>query len=224
MTYGYARISTNKQNIERQVRNITAAYPDALIVSEAYTGTKLDRPQWSKLYKTVKRGDVIVFDSVSRMSRDAEDGYKIYMELYTRGVSLVFIKEPMINTAVYTETLQRAIPSTGTAVDLILDGVNAFLGELAREQIRLAFEQSAKEVEDLHKRTREGIETARLNGKQIGREQGASVTTAKETAAVEIIRKHSKDFGGSLSDAECQQLCGCSRNSYYKYKAHAREM
>ena len=224
MIYGYARISTNKQNIERQVRNISAAYPDALVIREAYTGTTVDRPQWNKLYKTVRNGDVIVFDSVSRMSRDSESGFDLYMDLFKRGVSLVFLREPMINTDVYADTLRRAIPSTGTTVDLILDGVNAFLGELAREQIRLAFEQSAKEVEDLHKRTREGIETARLSGKQIGREQGTSVTTAKEIAAIEIIRKHSKDFGGSLSDAECQQLCGCSRNSFYKYKAHAREM
>ena len=40
--YGYARISTNKQNIERQIRNIKAAFPEAVIVKEAYTGTKVD--------------------------------------------------------------------------------------------------------------------------------------------------------------------------------------
>ena len=41
MVYGYCRISTAKQSIERQVRNITAAYPAAIIYQEAYTGTKL---------------------------------------------------------------------------------------------------------------------------------------------------------------------------------------
>lgn len=225
MLYGYARISTNKQNIERQVRNITAAYPDALIISEAYTGTKLDRPQWSRLYNKVKSGDTIIFDSVSRMSRNADEGYNVYMSLYERGISLVFLKEPMINTSVYADTLARAIPSTGTTVDLILNGVNDFLKELAREQIKLAFEQSEKEVDDLHKRTKEGIETARLNGKQIGRPSGeATKPTKKELAAREIIAKHSKDFGGTLSDAECITLCGCSRNSYYKYKSQMKQI
>uniref|UniRef100_UPI00405744B9 recombinase family protein n=1 Tax=Acetatifactor sp. TaxID=1872090 RepID=UPI00405744B9 len=38
--YGYCRISTKKQNIDRQVRNIRAAFPDAIIVKEIYTGTK----------------------------------------------------------------------------------------------------------------------------------------------------------------------------------------
>ena len=42
--YGYARISTAKQNIERQIRNITAGYPSAVIFQEKYTGTKMDRP------------------------------------------------------------------------------------------------------------------------------------------------------------------------------------
>lgn len=60
------------------------------------------------------------------------------------------------------------ITMTGDKVDLILDGVNKYLMELAREQIRIAFEQAEKEVSDLHQRTKEGIETARLNGKQIG--------------------------------------------------------
>ena len=61
--YGYARISKKKQNIERQIRNIKAEYPAAIIVQEAYTGTKINRKEWNKLYKTVKAGDRIIFDN-----------------------------------------------------------------------------------------------------------------------------------------------------------------
>lgn len=43
MIYGYCRISTRKQSIERQIRNIKAEFPDAVIIQETYTGTKLDR-------------------------------------------------------------------------------------------------------------------------------------------------------------------------------------
>lgn len=68
---------------------------------------------------------------------------------------------------------------------------------LAKEQIRLAFEQSEKEVLDLHQRTKEGIETARLNGKQIGQKQGAKLDTKKSKAAKEIIKRYSKDFADS---------------------------
>ena len=54
-TFGYCRISTAKQSIERQERNIKAAYPEVIIVREVYTGTKVEgRAEWEKLYKTVK--------------------------------------------------------------------------------------------------------------------------------------------------------------------------
>ncbi len=218
MLYGYARISNPKQSIDRQIRNIKAKYPDAVIVDEAFTGTTSSRPKWQRLFSHVKSGDQIVFDSVSRMSRNAEDGFRDYEALYYRGVELIFLKEPMIDTATFRNALSSSVPMTGTNVDLILEGVNRFLMELAREQIRLAFEQAEKEVADLHQRTREGIETARLNGKQIGRIAGKKVTTKKSIHSKEIIRKHSKDFNGSLSDTDLIRLLRISRNTYYKYK------
>ena len=152
------------------------------------------------------------------MSGNAEEGFAAYEELFNRGVNLVFLKEPHINTDTYKKALENNVQLTGSNVDYILEGVNRYLMELAKEQIRLAFEQSEKEVEDLHQRTREGIETARLNGKQIGRKKDAKITTKKSIAAKEIIRKHSRDFSGTLSDVEVMQLTGLSRNTYYKYK------
>lgn len=230
--YGYVRISTVKQSIERQIRNIRDQYPDAIIVTDEYTGTKLDRPGWTKLYKTVKAGDTIIFDEVSRMSRDAEEGFAVYEDLYRRGVNLIFIKEPHISTSVYRQQAENQIKKieieTGKeAIDKCLTGimeaVSGLVMDLAKEQIRLAFEQAEKEVEYLHQRTREGIETARMNGKQIGQVKGSKLTTKKSIAAKELIRKHSKDFGGSLEDPDVIKLIGCSRNSYYKYKREIRE-
>ena len=150
--YGYCRISTSKQSIERQKRNIKQAYPDAIIVSEEYTGTTTDRPEWNKLYKRLRDGDTIVFDSVSRMSRNATEGFSAYDELYIRGVSLVFLKEPHINTDTFKKALSDAdLKRTGTTVDYILEGVSKYLMSLAKEQIKIAFEQSEIEVQDLHR-------------------------------------------------------------------------
>ena len=220
--YGYCRVSTQKQNIQRQIRNIRAEYPNAIILEDEYTGTKLSRPSWDKLQKNLRSGDMIVFDSVSRMSRNADEGFAEYERLFSNGVELVFLKEPQINTQTYKTAMKNAVPMTGTAVDYILEGVNKFLLELAKEQIRLAFLQSEKEVEDLHQRTREGLITAKLNGKQIGLVKGAKLTTKKSIGAKEIIRTHSKEFGGALNDSECQKLAGVSRNTYYKYKAELK--
>lgn len=221
--YGYCRISTPQQNIERQERNIKAAYPDAVLVSETYTGTKIERPKWSRLLARVVKDDTIVFDSVSRMSRDAADGYAAYEDLYSRGVTLVFLKEPHINTDTYRAAMSVSLPKTDTKVDILLNAVEQFMLALAKEQIQLAFDQSEKEVKDLHQRTREGIAIAKLNGKQIGQPKGAKLTTKKSIAAKQIIKKHAKDFGGSLSDPEVIKLAGISRNSYYKYKRELME-
>lgn len=217
--YGYCRISTNKQNIERQHRNILEVYSNAIIIDEEFTGTKIQgRKEFNKLLNIISEGDTIIFDSVSRMSRNADEGYQLYEQLFNKGVELVFLKEQHINTSTYKKALTNNISLTGTDVDFILEGINKYLLALAKEQIKLAFIQSEKEVTDLHQRTKEGIETARLNGKQIGRKKGIKLTTKKSIEAKEQILKYSKDFKGTLSDVEAMKLIGLARNTYYKYK------
>lgn len=217
--YGYCRISTREQSIERQIRNIKGIYENAIIIDEVFTGTKVEgRTKWNNLLKKLKKGDTIIFDSVSRMSRNAEEGFELYEKLFNQGIELEFIKEPHINTSTYKKALTGGIELTGTTVDLILEGVNKYLLALAKEQIKLAFEQAEKEVQDLRQRTKEGIETARLKGKQIGLEKGTKLTTKKSIVAKEQIKKYSKDFQGTLKDTEVMKLIGVSRNSYYKYK------
>ena len=104
-----------------------------------------------------------------------------------------------------------------------MTGLNNYFRKLAERQIRIAFEQSEKEVQDLHQRTREGIETARLNGRQIGQKPGIKLHIKKKDPAKEKILKYSRTFGGSLPDTECIRLSGVCRNTYYKYKKEIRE-
>lgn len=217
--YGYCRISRKTQNIERQVRNIKRAYPDAIIIKEIYTGRRYQgRKEFEKLIQHVVSGDVIIFDSVSRMSRNAKEGFEIYQELYQKGVTLVFLKEPHINTEVYKKAMENSVALTGSNVDYILEGINRYLLELSKEQIYIAFAQAEKEVEDLRQRTREGIETARMNGKQIGQPKGTKYHTKKFEEAKEIILKHNKSFGGTLTDEETWNLAKISKKTFYKYK------
>lgn len=221
-TYGYCRISRKEQNIDRQIRNIESAYPQAQILTEAFTGTKIEgRKEFEKLIKIVKSGDTIVFDSVSRMSRNAEEGIKQYKIWFDMGVSLVFLKEGYINTSVYASKLQQADISTGKAY--LDEGLKVILMGLAEEQIRIAFDQAEKEVQDLRQRTREGIETARLNGKQIGRTTGEKLKVKKSATVKAQIVKLSRDFEGSNTDAEVIKITGVARNTYYKYKRELTE-
>lgn len=225
--WGYCRISTAQQSIDRQIRNIKAEYPKAIIVQEVFTGTDYEsRKELQKLLKNIKAGDTIVFDSVSRLSRDAETGFKIYKNLFDKGINLVFLKEGYINTEVYKSTLENTntVQVQDELLDnTILEGIRKYLMKLAEQQIRIAFEQAEKEVQDLRQRTREGIETARLEGKQIGQIEGAKLTIKKSIKAKEVILKHSKDFEGTLQDNDVMKLAEVSRNTYYKYKRELKE-
>lgn len=217
--YGYCRVSTAKQDITRQVRNITAASPDAKIYQEVFTGTKTTgRNEFLKLLNRVQPGDTIYFDSVSRMSRNAKEGFELYQKLFHDGVELVFLNEPYINTAVYRDAVKNTVPLTGTDVDLILDGVNAYLLRLAEQQIRIAFDQAQKERDDLSIRTKQGLVTARANGKRLGRAAGVKVPTKKSAECKKKILQYAKCFGGGVPDKDLIAMLGIDRNTYYRYK------
>lgn len=224
MIRGYARISRKSQNIERQIRNIKEAYPDAVIYQEAYTGTKITgRKQFERLIKDTKTGDTIVFDSVSRMSRNAKEGIEQYLKWYNQGVNLIFLKESYINTEVYKSAF-GTIAKTGVDIaDIYIDATNQVLELLAKKQIEEAFFQSEKEVTDLQQRTREGIQTARAHGKQIGQAKGATLNVKKKSPIKAEIRKKSKSFGGTYTDTDLIKVLGIARNTYYKYKKELLE-
>lgn len=108
--YGYCRINTKKQNIERQERNIVSVYPTAHIIKETYTSTKIEgRKELDNLLKHIKSQDTFMFDSVYRMSRNANEGCSMYEDLFDKNINLVFLKEPHMNTQVYREALNNQI-------------------------------------------------------------------------------------------------------------------
>lgn len=246
--YGYCRISRKTQSIERQITNIKSEYPDAIIFQEAFTGTKIEgREKFERLCRVVKSGDTIVFDSVSRMSRNADEGFTQYMTFFNQGVNLVFLKESPINTEAYKAALDSKLESVNTGddaadslVNSIMDAVRSYMVRLAEKQIRLAFEQAEKEVTDLHERTKEGLREKKHHNeelkamypdtymehpeyRQIGQAVNGKRITKKSIAAKALIKRHSKDFGGSLSDPEVIKLAGIGRNAYYRYKAQLKQ-
>lgn len=222
--YGYCRVSTAKQNLQRQIDNINNHSKTDRIYQEKYTGTKFQgREEFSKLKHQVEldvkagRKVTIIFDSVSRMSRNASEGVQQYFEWFDMGVELIFLKEAAISTESYKKSM-REVGMTGTDADLILQGVNAFLRQLAKNQIIASFEQAEKEAVDTRQRVVEGMKISAENGVKAGRREGTKLTTKKSVSAKEIIRKHSRTFGGTLNDADTMKLAGISRPTYYAYK------
>ncbi len=212
MDYGYVRVSTPKQNNERQKRNILNAYPNAIIYEDIHTRTNFSaRENWEELMKVILPGDRIIFDSVSRMCGNADEGVIIYEELFDKNIELVFLAEPHINTSIYKEALNKQIELTGTVVDVILEGINKFFRELAKQQIRIAFDQAEKEVIDIRQRTKDGLQTARIAGRFGGR-PGVDRATQK--------KMYLMYYSGEFSLRKILDDCKISKSTLYNYLAY----
>lgn len=224
--YGYARVSTKKQNLQRQIDNIKEYNSSAILYEEKFTGTEIDgRKEFNKLLKRVKTGDTIIFDSVSRMSRNSTEGFELYKKLFNEGINLEFIKEPHINTSIYSKAIGNKVElnSDKELLQATEDFINRILNIIAKEQIIIAFEQAEKEVKDLQIRVKEGLQKVKDNGKTLGRKEGVKITTKKSIEAKKKIIEYSKDFNGTLKDSDCVKLIGINRNSFYKYKKELKE-
>ena len=233
--YGYARTSTLKQKLQRQINSIKKEFPDAIMITEQFTGTTINRPEFDKLIKKLKAGDLLIFDEVSRMSRNAEEGFALYEELYNRGISLKFLKEPHIDTDTYREALKVDLPTTGTEVDYVLEGLKQMLMALAKKQIELAFKTAQAEVDLLHERTSGGVRAAHERylreealglpheKNDVGIPKGTKLITKKSIECKKRIKELSRNFNGNNTDAECIKILGINRNTFYKYKKQLTE-
>lgn len=231
LVIGYARISRISQNIDRQIENLKNYNKDITLFQEAYSSRTIDRPQFQKMLnfveKEIKKGNriKIVFDSVSRMSRDAEEGSNLYYELEEKGIELVFLNEPYINTETYRKALELSLPETDNKmIEAILNGIKQAFRIKAKEDIKLAFMQAEKELLDIRERTKQGLREAKAKGKQIGRKEGAQIETKRSIEVREKLLKHSKKFGGSMTDKEFMEAFNVSKTTLVKYKRELSEV
>lgn len=223
MIYGYCRISTKRQSLQRQIDNMKKYEIENNIkidiFTEVYTGIETDRKVYQSLKKKLKTGDTLIFDSVSRMSRNTEEGVQEYFELYQKGIKLIFLKERYIDTEVYDKAKNQQIQKTGNRItDILLSAIEEVLRVIAVEQIEKAFQQSEKEVQDLRVRTSEALRIKKAEGVVLGRKEGSKIETKKAREMKEKIKKLSKSFGGSLKDVEAIEILKINRNTYFKYK------
>lgn len=225
-TYGYVRVSTKQQKTQRQIDNIKTYSPEAKMYVEKQSGKDIDnRAVFRELLGKVKPGDTIIFDEVSRMSRNAEDGYNLYMQLMEQGINLVFLKERHIDTDEYKRRTQRhieKIKSSDQKIDNLINGILDLVAEFERENlkdnIKIAFEQAENERLLLIKRVTEGKDKS---DKHQGRPAGSlNKETEKAAKIKKMIREQSKDFEGKFTDAKImnEYLPEVARNTYYKYK------
>ena len=233
--YGYARISTAKQSKNenllirtdkiQQWRNLRNELDDMLKAVNA--DVKAGKPV------------TVVFYSVSRMSRNAAEGVKLYMDLYDKGVNLVFLKDSYINTDLYRDAIEQTIPTTGNEIaDIYIEATNKVLKLLAKKQIEQAFKEAEDEVNNLHQRTADGMKAS--GATNIKDENGNIIERGKISMARQDQRYHSaKEYKAKIdmlmsaksitgnsqhhNDRELMERLNIAKNTYYRYKAELKK-
>lgn len=144
MLIGYARVSTEFQNLDRQIDAIVQAGVDERnIYKEKITGTKKDRPMLNKMLSELKKDDVIIVADITRISRSTKDLLTIVDEVKNKEASIKSLKDTWLNT------------TKDNPQNQFLLTIMAALSQLERDLIS--------------QRTREGLESARARGRKGGR-------------------------------------------------------
>lgn len=210
--FGYKRISTKeeqgKQKYNRQTKALEKYAEEnnieyTVVFQEDESGKSFsNRQQWNKLESLLQSGDTVVFKDISRFTREAENGYKKYMELLNRGIELIFIDNQTISTPYIKQLLNIAEKQNLVAKTSLESTVKLLLiVELDRvEQERLI----------LINRIKAGIAAS---DKKQGRKQGSLIYLSDELK--DDIKKYLQDR--SIKQVDLMNKHNISRNTLKKY-------
>ena len=138
-TFGYARVSTETQNLDRQIDALNQ-YGVDIIYNEKMSGAKKERPELTKLLETMSNGDTVVIESLSRLGRSTKDLIELVELFASRDVNLVSLKESIDTKS-----------STGKLLFTLMSALAQFERDVISE------------------RTSEGLRAARARGRMGGR-------------------------------------------------------
>lgn len=162
MIFGYARVSTIEQNLDRQIFELEKAGSEE-IIQEKITGTKFDRPELNKLLNKLRKGDVLIITELTRLSRSTKDLFYLFEVFEEKGVDIQSLKESWLNTTT----------PQGKLMFTIMSGISQFERDL------------------ISQRTKEGLMVARARGRVGGRKPMLDLQEKMAVYELYIKKSHS---------------------------------
>ena len=218
--FGYCSSGCTRPQFERQINNINSRYPYAIIIKEVYSSKVSDRTELNKLISQLERDDTLIINSLDKLGRDPDVVLSYYKTLAERGVKLIFIQQPFMNTEIFISAYEDMVSRTsGSDKEVIREG----LYRLLLEQIKRILEQSWEELQQHRGKMRESYEQARKEAGQDGSEKGKKYESRKSFMVKELIKKYNQNYEGTMNDVQTMEqirndMGTLSRNTYYKYK------
>ncbi len=208
--YSYKRISTDteRQNFNRQIKSLEryAAEHDIEYLidftEERSAKNFTDRPQFKKLDKLLQNGDTVVFKDLSRFTREAENGYKKYMEWLERGISVVFIDNPIVSSE-YIQQMMMTAEQQDIVTKTAMEGVIKLL-------LIVELDRAEQQRRYISKAITDGIAAS---SKKSGRKPGKLDKMTKELQ--EDIKHYLADR--TVKQSTLMNKHGISRNTLKKY-------
>lgn len=188
-TYGYARVSTREQKEDRQVIALMErSVPEHSIFVDKISGKDFERPQYKRLLRKLKCGDLLFIKSIDRLGRNYREIQEQWRYLTKeKKVDIVVVDMPLLDT-------RRGKDLVGTFLSDIVLQVLSFVAENERANIR--------------QRQAEGIAAAKLRGVRFGRPAIRLPEGFSKTVALWKT--------GELTVSEAATLCGMARSTFYK--------
>lgn len=211
--YFYMRISTketsDKQSFQRQYKALekyasenNLVFNNRTIYKDDISGSTFDRDDWKALEQILQPGDTIVFKEISRFTREADAGYKKYMDLMNNGINLIFLDNPTVSTD-YIKQLTDIANSQQLVAKTALEGTIKLLLIVELDRVQ-------QERETIVKRIKQGIEAS---DKKSGRKQGSLDKMSDDLK--DDIKKFLNDR--SIKQIDLMKKHNISRNTLKKY-------
>ena len=204
---GKQKFTRQEQAIVRWCKENNIEIPERRIYRDDASGKTFCRPAWEELEQDIREGDIILFKDIYRFTRERDNGYKKYMELLNKGVEMIFIDNPTLNTE-YIKSMQSSADKMKK--ENIIGGMT--LEFVIRLLLVTELDRSEKEREITAKRIKDGI---KASPKKSGRKPGQLDKMSPELEA---------DIKKFLSDRKIKQIDlmkkhNISRNTLKKYIA-----